>query len=94
MPPGLAERLKAELTDLQPAGNLVRVYAPKARHWTSWLGGAILASQDRFSELWTTREEYEERVAKEAEAEDMATLGWRTGLLSGRRLASMELLSC
>lgn len=38
----------------------VRVVAPAERRFSVWIGGSILASLTTFSQMWVTREDYQE----------------------------------
>ena len=59
--PGLAERLKASLTRLTPAGTKVEVVAHPDRKYGAWRGGSILAaSKPHSGNEWIQRLEYEE----------------------------------
>lgn len=58
--PGLADRLKAELTNLAPANTRIRIVAPPERRYSTWIGGSIYGS---LSSCWPTmfgKEQYDE----------------------------------
>ena len=61
---GLADRLKAEITKLAPAGANVKVIASADRKYAVWKGASTLASLSTFSSLWITKEDYEESGAE------------------------------
>lgn len=62
--PGLGDRLLSELRGLAPAADvLVRIYAPKERRFTAWIGGSILAHLPTFKKMWVSSEEYQEEGA-------------------------------
>ncbi|KAL3875060.1 hypothetical protein ACJMK2_037998 [Sinanodonta woodiana] len=58
--PGLANRLQKEMTDIVPSEFKVRIIAPPERRCSVWIGGSILASLSTFSEMWISKQEYEE----------------------------------
>jgi len=53
-------RLAKELASKAPAEAKVRIIAPENRIYSAWLGGAMLASQAAFAQMWITRQRYEE----------------------------------
>lgn len=62
--PGLGDRLLSELRSLAPANDvLVRIFAPKERRFTTWIGGSILAHLPTFKRMWVSAEEYQEEGA-------------------------------
>jgi actin len=56
--PGLADRLKKELTALAPPTLKVNIIAPPERKYSSWIGGSILASLSAFGR-WMSKEQYD-----------------------------------
>ncbi|EJD35947.1 actin 2 [Auricularia subglabra TFB-10046 SS5] len=60
MYPGIAERLQSELTRLAPSNVRVKIVAPPERKYSVWIGGSILASLSTFSNLWCSKQEYDE----------------------------------
>ncbi|KAH0788078.1 Actin, gamma [Histomonas meleagridis] len=58
MLPGLSERLKKDVSKL--AETNLRIMAPKNRDISAWIGGSVLASLATFSQMWITKEEYDE----------------------------------
>eukprot|EP00732_Lithocolla_globosa_P002592 Lithocolla_globosa_v1_NODE_1746_length_2364_cov_123.437419.p1 type:complete len:371 gc:universal NODE_1746_length_2364_cov_123.437419:1494-382(-) len=56
--PGFPERLQKELTAL--SGETVKLWAPKHRLYSAWLGGALVASLPPPSTRWVTKGEFEE----------------------------------
>lgn len=46
--PGMVERFTKEITALAPSETKVKVYAPKERENSVWIGGSILASLSTF----------------------------------------------
>uniref|UniRef100_A0A5K3FBW8 Actin n=1 Tax=Mesocestoides corti TaxID=53468 RepID=A0A5K3FBW8_MESCO len=58
--PGLARRLKKELTAMVPATVAVNVCAQPERNYSVWTGGSILASLSTFPEMLIKRKEYDE----------------------------------
>jgi len=57
--PGLPERLEKEIRSLAPATVNVKVIAPPERKYSVWIGGSILASLQTFSQMWVSKEEYD-----------------------------------
>jgi actin-related protein len=57
--PGFPDRLKKEITALAPSTMKVNVARPD-RKYSVWIGGSILASQQRFQKLWISKKEYNE----------------------------------
>lgn len=55
---GFTERVHKELVALHSAA--VNVTAPCDRHVLAWRGGAMLARQPTFQQMWITSEEYDE----------------------------------
>jgi actin-related protein len=60
---GMQERLTSEVTALAPSKMKVRVVANPERKYAVWVGGSILASLESFTNMWITKEEYEEQGA-------------------------------
>jgi len=58
--PGLAERMHKELSALAPETATIKVVAPPERKYSAWIGGSILASLSTFSQMWISREQYDE----------------------------------
>jgi len=58
--PKIEERLEAEIKNLAPAGNDIKIIAPPERKYSVWIGGSILASLSTFEEMWVTKDEYDE----------------------------------
>jgi len=58
--PGLNERLGSEMSAMAPASIKVKVIAPAERKYSVWIGGSILSSLSSFSEMWVSRDEYDE----------------------------------
>lgn len=60
MLPGLADRLKKEITALAPQQVRIRVVdAPERKH-SVWIGGSILSSLSTFQNMWISRKDYDE----------------------------------
>ena len=38
----------------------VRLYAPKSRRYSAWIGGSVLCQMDDFDETWITKRHYNE----------------------------------
>ena len=58
--PGIADRIKKEVTSLAPFSTVVQVIAPPERKYSAWLGGSMLASQSSFQQMVVSKQEYEE----------------------------------
>jgi actin beta/gamma 1 len=59
---GLQERIERNLieSDRLPGGATVKIIAPGNRNNSAWVGGSVLASLATFSQMWVTKQEYEE----------------------------------
>jgi len=57
---GLGDRLLSELRSVSPRDTAIRIYAPKSRLISTWLGGSILASLRTFKTILITRKRFEE----------------------------------
>ncbi|XP_061672186.1 actin-3-like isoform X2 [Syngnathoides biaculeatus] len=58
--PGMVDRMQKELSDLAPPTVKVKIIAPPARKYSVWIGGSILASLDTFSNMWISKQDYDE----------------------------------
>jgi actin-related protein len=58
--PGLAERMRCELDNLVPSSMKFKVIARPDRKYSVWMGGSILASLPTFSQMWISKQEYDE----------------------------------
>jgi len=58
--PGIADRMKKEVTALAPNSMSVKIVAPPERKYSVWIGGSILASLSTFEDMWITKAEYDE----------------------------------
>ena len=58
--PGIADRMRKEITALAPAGTTVNIVAPPKRNYSAWHGGSILASLSTFPKVWISKQEYDE----------------------------------
>jgi len=58
--PGIADRMKKEVTALAPNSMTVKIVAPPERKYSVWIGGSILASLSTFEDMWITKAEYDE----------------------------------
>jgi len=58
--PGIADRMKKEMTALAPNSMSVKIVAPPERKYSVWIGGSILASLSTFEDMWITKAEYDE----------------------------------
>ncbi|EFC40698.1 actin-related protein 1 [Naegleria gruberi] len=58
---GFCSRMLSELKKSAPKDvPSLRISAPNERAYTTWLGGSILASLPSFSDMWITKNDYEE----------------------------------
>jgi actin len=57
---GLPERLTKEIMNLAPTSMRVKVNAPPERKYTVWIGGSIMTSMSTFSDMWISKDDYEE----------------------------------
>jgi len=58
--PGVADRMKKEMTAQAPATMSIKIVAPPERKYSVWIGGSILASLSTFEDMWITKAEYDE----------------------------------
>jgi len=57
---GIAERLTSEISRLAAPTIKVKVVAPPERKYSVWIGGSILSSLPSFSEMWISKQDYDE----------------------------------
>ena len=60
---GIADRLKAEVEGLMPAGAEIRIVASADRKYAVWKGASTLASLSTFASSWISEEDYNEHGA-------------------------------
>jgi len=60
MYPGIADRMKKEVSALAPNSMSIKIVAPPERKYSVWIGGSILASLSTFEDMWITKAEYDE----------------------------------
>jgi len=58
--PGLADRLRSEISRYVPTVNKMKVVANPDRMYSVWCGASILASLSTFQQFWITRQQYQE----------------------------------
>lgn len=58
--PGITDRLKKEVVDLNPSIRRIKIIAPSERNYLGWVGGSVLACLSSFQDSWVTKTEYEE----------------------------------
>ncbi|XP_041046196.1 actin-3-like [Carcharodon carcharias] len=58
--PGIADRIKKEITALAPNTMKINIIAPPERKYSVWIGGSILAHLSTFQQMWITKQEYDE----------------------------------
>jgi len=58
--PGIADRMKKEVTSLAPNSMTIKIVAPPERKYSVWIGGSILASLSTFEDMWISKDEYDE----------------------------------
>eukprot|EP00877_Chromochloris_zofingiensis_P001092 jgi/Chrzof1/10984/Cz05g19170.t1 len=60
--PGIADRLKEEITAVAPGSikKNIKVVARPERKYSVWTGGSILASLSSFQHMWIAKSEYDE----------------------------------
>ncbi|KAJ3125194.1 hypothetical protein HK098_000505 [Nowakowskiella sp. JEL0407] len=57
---GFGDRLLNEVKKLTLRDLKIKIFAPPERKWSTWIGGAILASLSTFKKMWITSDEYQE----------------------------------
>ena len=60
MYPGIADRMKKEITTLAPSTTKIKIIAPPERKYSVWFCGSILASLSTFQQMWISKQEYDE----------------------------------
>lgn len=60
MLPGIAERMQKEIAALAPQNTQINVIAAPERHYSTWIGGAILGASENFQAMWISKQEYDE----------------------------------
>jgi len=60
MYPGLNDRMHKEISALAPAAMKVKIIAPPERKYSVWIGGSILSSLSTFSQMWVSKQDYED----------------------------------
>jgi len=64
IPKGVMFVEKPELTGFLPTKPKVKIFAPKERHLSTWIGGSIVCSmrdEDNFQGLWISKEKFKEQ---------------------------------
>ncbi|KAL3308771.1 Alpha-centractin [Cichlidogyrus casuarinus] len=56
---GFGDRLVTELKRITPKDAKLRITAPQERLYSTWIGGAILASLDTFKRMWISKREFD-----------------------------------
>jgi actin beta/gamma 1 len=56
----IADRMQQELKALAPESMTIKIIAPPERKYSVWIGGSILSSLSTFSDMWITKDEYDE----------------------------------
>jgi len=57
---GFGDRLLSEVRKLSPRDTKIKIFAPRNRILSTWVGGSILAHLATFKKMWVTRKEYDE----------------------------------
>jgi len=60
---GLGDRLLSEVRKLSPRDTKIKIYAPRTRIISTWVGGSILAHLATFKKMWVTKAEWTEHGA-------------------------------
>jgi len=58
---GFGERLLSELRKLSPRDIRIKIFAPRTRITSAWVGGSILSSLSTFKKLWVSSKEWDEQ---------------------------------
>ena len=58
--PGIADRMKKEITALAPPEMKITMIDPPNKKHSVWIGGSILVSMGTFAQMWVFKKEYEE----------------------------------
>lgn len=57
---GFGNRLFTELKKMSPREAAIKIYSPRQRLTSTWIGGSILAHLATFKKMWVTRKDFEE----------------------------------
>ena len=60
MLPGIADRMRKEITALAPPTMKINIIARPEQKYSVWIGGSILASLSTFQQMWISKQEYYE----------------------------------
>ncbi|KAK3589539.1 hypothetical protein CHS0354_041664 [Potamilus streckersoni] len=60
MIPGLADRMKKEISAVAPCRMKVKTIVSPERQYSVWIGGSILASLSNYAQMWISRQDYNE----------------------------------
>lgn len=58
--PGLGNRLYTEIQKLSSKETKIKIYSPRKRLTSTWVGGSILGHLGTFKNMWVSREEYKD----------------------------------
>jgi len=58
--PGIADRLRKEITSLAPSAMKINIIERPERKSSTWIGGSILASLSTFQDMWISKQDYDE----------------------------------
>ncbi|XP_053128817.1 actin, cytoplasmic type 5-like [Hemicordylus capensis] len=58
--PGIADRMRKEITALAPCTMKIKVIDPPERIYSAWSGGSIMASISSFQQMCISKQEYDE----------------------------------
>lgn len=59
--PGLGNRLYSEIQKLSSKETKIKIYAPRKRLTSTWVGGSILGHLGTFKNMWVTKKEFEDQ---------------------------------
>ena len=58
--PGIADRMKKEITALAPPRMKIKIIVSPERKYSVWIGGSLLGSSSIYEQMWISKEEYDE----------------------------------
>lgn len=59
--PGIAARFEKEMIALAPSNMKVKVITEPHQRYSTWIGGAMMASLSTFQQMWISKQEYDEQ---------------------------------
>jgi len=58
--PGMAERMRKDISALAPPTTKIKIIVPQERKYSVWIRGSILAPLSTFQQMWIAKDEHDE----------------------------------